>query len=68
MNELTLPEQGSERLMTAREVAALLSLPTSWVYAQSRAGRIPTVTCGRYRRYRRAAIEAWIAKSERDAS
>ena len=47
-------------LLTAAEVAELLGVPTSWVYEQSRAGRIPTVTLGRYRRYRREAIEAWL--------
>jgi helix-turn-helix protein len=34
------------------------------VYEQSRAGRIPTVTLGRYRRYRREAIEAWLEQLE----
>jgi excisionase family DNA binding protein len=53
-----------ESLLTAHEVAELLGVPTSWVYEQSRAGRIPTVTLGRYRRYRRAAIEAWLAELE----
>jgi excisionase family DNA binding protein len=53
------------KLMNAREVAELLGVPTSWVYEQSRLGRIPTVTLGRYRRYRREAIEAWIVKSEK---
>lgn len=47
-------------LMTAAEVAELLGVPKSWVYEQSRRGRIPTVTLGRYRRYRREAIEAWV--------
>jgi excisionase family DNA binding protein len=54
----------SPSLLTAEEVAALLGVPTSWVYEQSRRGRIPTVTLGRYRRYRREAIEAWIAQLE----
>jgi excisionase family DNA binding protein len=47
-------------LLTAAEVAELLGVPKSWVYEQSRAGRIPTVSLGRYRRYRREAIEAWV--------
>lgn len=47
-------------LMTAGEVAGLLGVPISWVYEQSRRGRIPTVTLGRYRRYRREAIERWV--------
>ncbi len=51
-------------LLTAAEVAELLGVPTSWVYQQSRAGRIPTVTLGRYRRYRREAIETWLANIE----
>ena len=52
-------------LLTAAEVAELLGVPTSWVYQQSRAGRIPTVTLGRYRRYRREAIEEWLREIER---
>ena len=51
-------------LLTAGEVADLLGVSTSWVYAQSRCGRIPTVTLGRYRRYRREAIEAWLEELE----
>ncbi len=51
-------------LLTAGEVAALLGVPQTWVYEQSRAGRIPTVTLGRYRRYRREAIEAWLVELE----
>jgi excisionase family DNA binding protein len=53
-----------ESLLTADEVADLLGVPASWVYEQSRAGRIPTVTLGRYRRYRREAIEAWVTQLE----
>ena len=51
-------------LLTANEVAELLGVPVSWVYEQSRRGRIPTVTLGRYRRYRREAIEDWIEQIE----
>ena len=56
----------STPLLTAAEVAALLGVPKSWVYEQSRAGRIPTVTLGRYRRYRAEAIAAWVEALERD--
>ena len=55
------------RLLTADEVAELLGVPVSWVYEQSRAGRIPTVTLGRYRRYRREAIEQWLSALEQQA-
>jgi excisionase family DNA binding protein len=53
-------------LMTAAEVADLLGVPRSWVYERSRRGAIPTVTLGRYRRYRREAIEAWVKRLELD--
>ena len=55
------------RLLTAHEVAELLGVPASWVYEQSRSGRIPTVNLGRYRRYRREAIEDWLSALEQQA-
>jgi excisionase family DNA binding protein len=51
-------------LLTAGQVAKLLGVPKSWVYEQSRRGRIPTVTLGRYRRYRAEAIEEWLEELE----
>ena len=54
----------SGSLLTAPEVAAMLGVPVSWVYERSRRGAIPTVTLGRYRRYRLEAIEEWIAEIE----
>ena len=58
------PERDDGRLLDAGQVAALLGVPKSWVYEQSRLGRIPTVALGRYRRYRRSAIVQWIAEIE----
>lgn len=53
------------RLLTAGEVAERLGVKTGWVWAQARAGRIPHVQLGRYRRFREEALEAWIAQLER---
>jgi excisionase family DNA binding protein len=55
----------STRLLTASEVAALLGVPRSWVYEQSRRGLIPTVELGRYRRFREGAIERMVEQLER---
>jgi excisionase family DNA binding protein len=52
----------SERLLTAVEVAELLAVPESWVREATREGRMPFLALGRYRRYERAAIEAWLAE------
>jgi excisionase family DNA binding protein len=51
-------------LLTAEQVAALLRMTTGWVYAETRAGRIPHVPLGRYRRYRRGTILRWLAGLE----
>jgi hypothetical protein len=36
-----------------------------WVYAESRAGRMPHVRLGRYCRYRRSAVLEWLDRLER---
>lgn len=51
-------------LLTAQDVAAALGVTTDFVYAETRAGRIPHVALGRYRRYREEAIEQWLSDLE----
>ena len=54
-------------LLTAEQLAKQLGVTTAWVYEQSRLGRIPTVTLGRYRRYRAEAIAEWLEALEAPA-
>lgn len=54
----------SDRLLTADEVAALLHVTKGWVYDQTRQRRMPHVRLGRYVRYRRSAIDGWVAGLE----
>jgi excisionase family DNA binding protein len=49
-----------DRLLTAAEVAERLSVPESWVREQTRAGTVPHVVLGRYRRYDWSAVVAWL--------
>jgi excisionase family DNA binding protein len=56
-----------DALLTADEVARFLRVTRGWVYAETRARRIPHVRLGRYVRYRRSAVEAWVSELE-DAS
>jgi excisionase family DNA binding protein len=56
--------QPRQKLLTADDVADLLGVTAGWVYEQSRAGRIPTVTLGRYRRYRLESVLAWVEQLE----
>jgi excisionase family DNA binding protein len=53
-----------DRLLTADEIAERLGMKTEWVWAQARAGRIPHVRLGRYRRFRESAVEAWLRDLE----
>ena len=54
----------TESLLTAEQVASLPGVQRSWVYEQSRAVRLPPLQLGRYRRYRREAIDAWLWELE----
>jgi excisionase family DNA binding protein len=49
-----------DRLLDAPEVAELLGVPVSWVRAETRAGRMPHVQLGRYRRYSESDLRAWL--------
>jgi excisionase family DNA binding protein len=49
------------RLLDAHEVAAWLCVPVSWVRESTRSGAMPCVELGRYRRYDRDDVEAWVA-------
>jgi len=57
----------SDTLLTAEEVAALLQVTCAWVYAETRRQRIPHLRLGRYVRYRRRALEAWMGEIEESA-
>ena len=58
-------EQACKRLMAGRlrdadYVAERLGVPRSWVYRAARHGELPSVRCGRYRRFDERDIERWI--------
>jgi excisionase family DNA binding protein len=57
----------STRLLTVIEVADRLGVSKQWVWAQARAGRIPHVQLGRYRRFREEAIDAWLQSLEAES-
>jgi excisionase family DNA binding protein len=59
-----LQRRTMDRLLTAGEVAEQLGVRPQWVWAQARAGQIPHVRLGRYRRFRESAIEDWVCELE----
>lgn len=54
----------SDRLLTASEVAAFLSVKESWVREATREERLPHLRLGRYRRYRLSDIESWLEEQQ----
>lgn len=54
----------NDRLLTAQEVAELLQVDKSWVYAATRANQMPHVRLGRYVRFREDAIIEWLRQLE----
>lgn len=55
----------TDRLLTAAEVAELLTVPVGWVREHTRSGAIPHVPLGRYVRYDRGDVLAWIEEVKR---
>ena len=57
--------RGAGRLLTADDVADVLGVPRTFVYALARRGALPTVRVGeRYVRFRTQALDLWIEQQE----
>lgn len=66
-SQLLRKEVTLEKLLTPEDVAELLGRPRLFVIRQARNGDIPAIKLGKAWRFRRSAIETWLAKKERDA-
>ena len=64
---LQQPADDPGRLLDADDVAAYIGMTADWVYREVRAGRLPHIRLGRYVRFRRESIDAWLEASERGA-
>ena len=54
------PTKPFDELIDAKAVARRLKVPTSWVFAQARARRIPHHRLGHYVRFDPEDIERWL--------
>jgi len=55
------------QLLTVREVAELLHVPSSWVYGRMRkrpSERLPGYRLGKYWRFRQEDIVAWLRRQQ----
>lgn len=56
------PAEG--KLLEVADVAELIGMTADWVYREVRAGRLPHIKLGRYVRFRRESIDAWLESRE----
>ena len=56
---------GPGRLLEADDIARYIGMTTDWIYREVRAGRMPHIRLGRYVRFRRESIDAWLVARER---
>ncbi len=54
-----------DRLLTAAEVGEVLQVSSRWVLDAARRNAIPHIRLGRYVRFRRVDIEAWLMEQRR---
>jgi excisionase family DNA binding protein len=65
MSAELLPQPLPDRLLTDAEVAEFLNVPASWVGEAARAGRLPHVMLGRYRRFDPADLRECLEELKR---
>jgi excisionase family DNA binding protein len=58
------PAQAAEPVLDAEQLAAALSLPVTWVEQAAREQRIPSLHAGRWRRFKRSAVERALSSAE----
>lgn len=49
-----------EPLLEAEEVARILGVELAYVYTQARAGKIPSVKLGKYRKFSPSHLKRWL--------
>ena len=52
--------------LTVKEAADLLRVPVSWLYERTRTNSIPHVKLGKYLRFDRDELTAWVDELKRD--
>ena len=50
----------TEKLVDIDEIAELTGLPVSWIYVNAAAKKMPCYKLGKYVKFRRSEVAAWI--------
>lgn len=62
----TLRGSFSMAWLTVQEAAELLRVPVSWLYERTRTNSVPHVKLGKYLRFDRDELAAWVDELKRD--
>jgi excisionase family DNA binding protein len=54
--------------LTVQEAAELLRVPVSWLYERTRTNSVPHVKLGKYLRFDRDELDAWLEELKRDGT
>ena len=57
---------GTDTLLTVKDVALRLAVPVSWVYLKVESRELPFLKIGRYVRFEASAIEAFIERQRKN--
>jgi excisionase family DNA binding protein len=57
-----------EALDDIKETHRWTALPLSWIYSQTAAGTMPHYKVGKYLRFRRSEVRAWLEQHRRGPS
>lgn len=63
MNPARLSVKPAERLVTAYEIAQMLSVSPKWVYSACRLYGLPYYQIGRYKRFSPSQVFEWLEES-----
>jgi len=55
-----------DEILSLKELTAYLKLPRSTVYYMCRVGKIPSIKLGKQLRFRKAALDKWLDKMEKE--
>jgi PTS system nitrogen regulatory IIA component len=57
------PHHGDQELLTVDDVAQWLNVPKRWVYDRAQRGELPSGRVGKYLRFRRPDVAAFITRT-----
>ncbi len=54
-----------DQLISIDEAAEFLKVEKTWIYSQTRQGKIPHFKVGKYVRFRKEELQAWLGRHQR---